>query len=902
VTTTTETGVLIRSTGQERDSDNPVLISKLTAPGRPGWAIARPRIDHLLEEGTRGPLTVVTGPPGAGKSMSIALWAGARQDPGTAAWITLDEYDNRPQVFWSYIVAALRQAGIAGPETGTPAARRKAIGHEFLPRLASALASAPQPVLMIIEDFHLVTDPDIVSGLSYLLKQAAPSLRLIISSRTQLPLPLHRYRLSGELTEIRAADLAFNSAESALLMAQHDVTLSPEALADLVGRTEGWAAGLRLAAMSLVSHPDPEQFVKELCAEDSAISGYLVEEVLDPQPDALRGFLLRTSILGRIRADLAGELCDLDAQEVNQLSVLAEANAFVQPLGGGWYRYHPLLAEILRLKLRHESPEQVPDLHRRAARWCLRNGYLTEAVRHAAEAGDWPLAARMVLQEFAIPGLIEPHDHQSMALADIFRRMPEDAAAGQWEPLLVTAALKLAGGTDGTGITALGRAEDMLDGLPAEDGRQARLAAAQIRMALSRKVGDLDAAMVASSRAETSLSDIPGSVLASHPEVRPQVLLARGIVDFWTGNADEAAATFRIGVAAASAPASARAKADCLGQLALVEALQGRLSSAANFAGEAADMVSGHDRQLEPAVPAASAALACVHLARCELRQAHDQLVLASAGLRAHPDRLTSAVASLVAAASCLAEGRASAALELITRARQRWQPPRWLEHKLTLLESRACAAAGDRPGAVDAAARAESQDTSAAPVDLAFAWLAADDHPAAQRILATAGFQPDQKAPGLEGWLIDARLSYESGDGARGHRSLERALQLAEPEQVRLPFARERGWLRPTLRRDPGLVRRYGHLLEEDLQNLGAAPVPLPRADEPPLLLIGPLSEREREVLERLAVMLSTAEIATEMYISVNTVKTHLKSIYRKLAANHRGEAVRRARKLNLI
>jgi LuxR family maltose regulon positive regulatory protein len=877
-------------------------MSKITAPSLPGWAIARPRLDYLLGAATNGPLTVITGPPGAGKSMSIALWAAARTDSGTVAWITLDEYDNRPQVFWSYVVAALRQAGIAVPVTGTLAGREKVISHEFLLRLASALAWAPQPVLMVIEDFHLLTDSDILDGLSYLLRNAAPALRLVISSRTQLPLSLHRYRLSGELTEIRAADLAFDSAESALLLAQHDVTLSAEALDGLVSRTEGWAAGIRLAAMSLDGQPDPEQFVKELCAEDSAITGYLVEEVLNPQPDALRGFLLRTSILDRIRADLAGELCDLDPSEMNQLSTLAEANAFVQPLGGGWYKYHPLLAEMLLLMLRHEFPGQVADLHRRAARWYLRHGYLTEAVRHAAEASDWPLAARMVLEDFAVPCLIEPQDPQSMAMAAIFRRMPKDAAAGQWEPLLVTAALALSGGADEAGSASLGRAEDMLEHLPAEDEIPARLAAALIRVALSRQVGNLDAAIAASVQAERLLSEISGSVLATHPEIRPQVLLARGIVEFWTGNADHAAATFRIGITAASAPASSRERADCCGQLALVEALQGRLSSALLFAGETAGTASHRDGQLEPALPAANAALACVHLARCELRQAHDQLVAASAALRAHPDQLTSAVASLIAAASCLAEGRANAALKLISRARQRWQPPNWLGHKLTLLESQACAAAGDSLGAVDAAARAELQASGAA-VDLAYAWLAAGDAPAARRVLATAGFPGEQKPLSIEDWLIDARLSYKSGDGARGRRSLERALQSAEAEQIRLPFARERSWLRPALRHDPDLVRRYSHLLEEDLRSLGTVPARLPGTDEPPPpLVIGPLSEREIEVLERLSGMLSTAEIATEMYISVNTVKTHLKSIYRKLSASHRGEAVRRARKLNLI
>ena len=271
-----------------------------------------------------------------------------------------------------------------------------------------------------------------------------------------------------------------------------------------------------------------------------------------PQPDALRGFLLRTSILDRIRADVAGELCDIGPQEANQLSTLAETNAFVQPLGNGWYRYHPLLAEMLRLKLRHEFPGQVADLHRRAGRWYLRNGYLTEAVRHAAEAGDWPLAARMVVEEFAIPRLIEPRDHQSMALADIFRRMPEERAGRSVGALAGDRRAGTLRRRRWKRNYPLGRAEDMLARLPAEEEIPARLAAALIRMALSRMVGDLDAAVAASVQAERLLSEISGSVLAIHPEIRPQVLLARGIAEFWTGHVDEAAATFRIGIAAAA--------------------------------------------------------------------------------------------------------------------------------------------------------------------------------------------------------------------------------------------------------------------------------------------------------------------------------------------------------------
>ena len=900
--TITDSRVPIRSAEHGRGAADPVLTSKITAPGRPGWAIGRPRIDELLDHGARGPLTVVTGPPGAGKTMAIASWAAANARPGSLAWVALDEYDNRPPVFWSYVVAALRRAGVEVPSTWTAAGRRRAVGHEFLLRLASALASAGQPVVMVIEDFHLLTDTDIIDGLSYLLRNAVPGLHFVISSRAQLPLALHRYRLNGELTEIRAADLAFTMAESRALMTQHGITLSAEALESLIGCTEGWAAGIRLAAMSLDGHPDPEQFVKQLYAEDSAITGYLVEEVLNPQPAVLRNFLLRTSILDRFCADIAGELSGDGPQAVSTLSALAETNAFVQPLGNGWYRYHPLLAEILRLKLRHESPRQVPDLHRRAAGWYVRNGYLTEAVRHASDAGDWQLAASMVVEEFAIDSLAELRDNKSIALTGIFRRMPEDLTGDQLPPLLVAAALELSGGTEARGGVSLARAEAIIGHLPEGDEIPARLAAALIRMAVARRAGDLNAAIAATARAEGVLAEIPESVLAEHPGVRPQVLLGRGIVEFWAGQADKAAATLRAGVAAASAPGSSRERADCLGQLSLVEALRGQLNSAEMLAGESAAAASHGDQgHLEPADPAPITALAWVHLARYELRQAHAQLILASAALGARPDKLTSAVAGLTAAACRLAEGRAGAALELITRARQRWQPPPWLGHRLTVLESQACAMAGDLRGAADAAARAESQSAPGASVALAYAWLAADDTPAARRALTTADFEEKREAASLDGWLIDARLSYRSGDAVRGHRSLERALKLGEPEQNRLPFARERAWLRPILRRDPELVRRYGQLLRDDLQSLGAAPVGQSATDPPPLV-VDPLSEREREVLERLSGMLSTAEIATEMYISVNTVKTHLKSIYRKLSASHRGEAVRRARTLHLI
>jgi LuxR family maltose regulon positive regulatory protein len=254
----------------------------------------------------------------------------------------------------------------------------------------------------------------------------------------------------------------------------------------------------------------------------------------------------------------------------------------------------------------------------------------------------------------------------------------------------------------------------------------------------------------------------------------------------------------------------------------------------------------------------------------------------------------------VVAAERGVAGGQARAAVEMIRRAREEWSPspPSWLEVKLAILESRAWTAAGDAPAAVAAAQRAGSGPEAAAA--LAHARLAAGDELAARRVLGTEA--PESLALGVA--LADARLSYGIGDGARGRRCLERALRLAKPERVRLPFAMERTWLRPVLRRDPDLAGAYHELLEPDMTNPGMVPLQkklsLPAQATP--LVVEQLSAREREVLTHASGMLSTAEIATEMYLSVNTVKTHLRSIYRKLSASHRSEAVRRAQQLQLL
>ncbi len=873
-----------------------VLQAKIMAPSVPGWMVPRPRLEKRIDEGTAGPLTVVTGPPGAGKTMAVASWAAAK--PGPVAWVTLDHYDSNPKVFWATVVAALRNAGVTLRRVSAAPARTAGADHVFLLRLASELAAQDPPVALVLDDLHLLAGTGLMDGLQYLLRNARPGLRLVACSRADPLLPLHRYRLAGELTEIRASELAFSVPEAGLLMAQHGITLPPRTLELLTNRDEGWAAGLRLAAISLDDHPDPGQFIKELAAENSAIAGYLVEEALNNQPPEIRDLLLKTSILDRVNSGIAGELTG--HEQASTLAALVRANAFVQPLGNGWYRYHSLFAEVLRLKLRLECPGEMPDLRRRAARWYQVNGLLLDAVRQAVAAEDWPLAAQMVLDELAIGQLSEPHD----PLADCFRQMPYNPTWTGPQSALIAAALALADLAPVAACAALDVAEEILGRLPDDTETPARLAAAVLRLMVARRAGDLGAAAAATDKVSGLVSKLPGDILTRHAEIHTEVLSARGVVQFWSGHFDEAAASLDAGTAAAALSGSMSERTDCHGYLALLEALRGRLNRAAELAAEAGPAGQDGIGMARPACGAAEVALALVHLERNERHDARDRLKRADAALRVRPDRLVGAAACLVVARYRLAEGRVKAASEMIARARHGWSPPGWLDHTLTLLESRAYAAAGDFSSAVGMAERANPGACIDATVALAHARLDAGDDEAASQALQNGPDDIDEAhdRSRLDHWLVDARLGYSRGGQAHGRRSLQRALGLAEPEQLRLPFAMQAAWIRPVLRSDPHLADAHRHLLEPGLIDPDRGRTELPVAGQAAPVIVEQLSGREREVLSLLSGMLSTAEVASELYISVNTVKTHLKSIYRKLAATHRGEAVRRARQLELL
>lgn len=877
--------------------DEPIVTSKLSPPKVPAWAVRRERLELLLSAGVHGPLTVVTGPPGAGKTMAIASWAMSKAAPPQLAWLTLDRFDNNPGTFWRYLTQALAQE-LPGLPPDLRAAVTGTGGYDlFLRRLTSFLAARRPALTLVLDDIHVLTEPAILAGLDYVLRYASAGIHLIAASRLDPLLPLHRYRLSGDLTDIRAADLAFTIPEAQQLLATHGVTLPAESLDILMWRNEGWAAGLRLAAMSMVGHPDPEQFVKEFGADDAAVTGYLIGEVLGSQPPEARELLLKASILERVSDDLACELVD-STRVAGLIPELADENSFIRPVGHGWYRFHSLFADALRLKLRRQAPQELPRLRRKAARWLQRRGTVLEAARQAVAGGDWSLAASIAVSELAIGAIVDPLAGEP--LAALFAALPADAAVRSAAAGLVTAAMAVREQRDEAATIWLRRAEAILDRHGADAVIAGRLGAAEIRFALARRSGDLDAARASCAEAEALLERLPGDVLARHPGARAQLLSHRGLVEMWAGYPAEAT---RLLDEAAKLPGEECDLADYVGQRALAEVARGRLRRAAELASATAGPASTNDGAPCRSA-AAEVALAWTLVERCHLSESSNRLARAESVLRARPDKLVGAVAELVAARQQLARNQPREAAETARRAYSGWSPPTWLDRRLMLAEAQAFAAAGDAESALASAGRAQPPEALEAAVARARALLAAGDGAAAGHVMAAAPAAAID-APScvrLEARLVEAEVGYRSEDPAYGRRRLEQALRLADREQHRLPVEIQRAWIHPVLRHDPELAGIFRGLFDPSLAGNGHRPPGTGGKDHAQPIVVEPLTAKEREVLGYAARVLSTAEIAVAMYVSKNTVKSHFKSIYRKLGASQRGEAVRRAQELGLL
>ncbi|MEU1456771.1 LuxR C-terminal-related transcriptional regulator [Streptomyces avermitilis] len=870
---------------------DPFLRTRFAVPTRPGTFLRRERLVRHLDHALRTPLTMVNGAAGAGKTLLVADWA-AGQDR-SVAWLTTDAADQGCGTFWAYLLQALRASDVPlSAEVGFPADANR-VDHTLLARLAADLSVRDRPVVVVLDEYDRVTDPEIADQLEFVLHHAGRGMRLIFVTRTEPLLPLHRYRAAGDMTEIRDAELAFTPEEAAELLELHGLRLSVHAARGLVERTRGWAAGLRLCALAAQERPDPETYLKEFEADRSTVADFLLAEVLKRQPPETQDLLLRVSVLERFCPELANALTDrTDAEAI--LAGLHRENAFVEHLGHAWYRLHPLFGEILRAHSRVRLPGLEPELHRRAAQWLRRSGSLAETLGHGAAAGDWEFTAGALVDDLAIGQLFT--GLHSDDLAELFSRMGPDATSPATE--LVRAARDLSRGDLDRGLTHLRHAGQSLAGERTPTGGDSEgLAAARLSCALlealaARLTGAPGRAEAAAEAAGKLQAEVSPRLLDRHPELTALLLTHLGSARLWAGRFEDARAALTTAAGCSGGASTALPREESLGHLALIDYLNGWLGRAEHKALAA----MGETERFS--LPRASGSgigllvLAAVAVDRNELGEARALLDAAADAHRAMRDPVREAGRAIATARLLLARGNPRAAIEAAAPAVAADVVSPWAEGHTALVASAAHLAEG-RPEAAAELLQAVPDDQLACAVGAARAQLAAGRPGAAidllDRLHLTGRTGP---AVTVRASLVRAQAADAAGDSATARRLVAQALQEARRERLRRPFLEAGPWIRPLLGTAPLRGPAAGRL---------APGAPRPE-DQPPAPVVEELSGREREVLQRLAELMSTEEIAADLYVSVNTVKTHLKSVYRKLAVNRRHDAVRRARELRLL
>ncbi|HEX2823803.1 MAG TPA: AAA family ATPase, partial [Streptosporangiaceae bacterium] len=404
--------------------------------------VSRPGLFGLL--GQAGRVTVVSAPAGSGKTLLLRSWAGEKNLAERAAWVPVQGTERDPQRFWLSVLGALRDTAAGSKLVRPLTAAPDLDGWAVVERLLTDLGGLADRVWLLIDDVHELRSAEALRQLELLMMRAPAGLRFVLATRHDLRLGLHRLRLEGELTEIRAADLRFTRSDARALFEAAGIPLSSAALGSLYDRTEGWVAGLRLAALSLAGHPDPDRFAAEFSGSERTVAEYLLAEVLERQTEPVRQLLLRTSVLDRVNGELADLLTGASGGE-RILQQLEQAGAFVTALDArrSWFRYHQLFADLLQLELRGSGPAELPALHETAAGWYADHGYPAEAVRHAQAAEDWSLAARVLSDHWVGLGL----GGLGATAQELLARFPAGVIAGDPELAARMAGVELGRGS-----------------------------------------------------------------------------------------------------------------------------------------------------------------------------------------------------------------------------------------------------------------------------------------------------------------------------------------------------------------------------------------------------------------------------------------------------------------------
>jgi LuxR family maltose regulon positive regulatory protein len=854
-----------------------------------------PRRDllKLLDE-SACPVTVISAPAGSGKTVLLRSWASGQAYP--VAWVTIGRSERDAHHFWSSVVGALRAAAPgAAIEALTPSPGFD--GGALVDRLVAEAASLQRRLVLVIDDLHELTSPEALAQLAALLERLPDALQVVLATRRDPHLGLHRRRLAGELSEIRAADLRFSVAEARELLAGAGVELPETSLALLHERTEGWAAGLRLAAISLAAEPDPARYVAEFSGSARTVADYLFTEVLDRQPAAVRRLLLRTSVLERVSGPLADLLTGGSGAE-HILQALEEAGAFVVAVDPGrtWFRYHRLFADLLALELRRTEPAAIPLLHATAARWYADRGQPLEAIRHAQAAGEEKLAV----------GLLSDHtfalllDGRQATAHEILGSIPLDPGAADPELAILLAHDQLWHGSLDDAESHIRLAERHADAVPADRRRRFEVLVAVARLSLARRRGDFNSVR--------DLIQAPGAPADAHAwsdiamgnDLRALALLNLGIAEARSGRADGAR---HLEEARSLAQRIGRPylEAGALAQSAATTPQSFYRSETA--CREAIAMAERHGWGSDPVIAPALVMLAAALMQTGRFEEPGQWLDRAERALRAEVEPAAAFVLHAVRGGLHQVHGRGEEAIASLGRAEQLTallvsSPPLALHLRCATLHARLTLGQTDAVRTGLAGLSGAERGSGEARTVLAALALADADPQAALAALAPVleGSAPVHHETVLVRALVFAALAHDRvGDGAEAEVAVERALDLAEPDGLVMPFADTPS--RPLLARHPRHRTAHAAFLTQLLDVLSAgspaaAPTPIREA----------LSDPELRVLRYLPSNLPAEGIASELYVSVNTVKTHLRHIYAKLDVHTRAQAVQRARELRLL
>jgi LuxR family maltose regulon positive regulatory protein len=886
--------------------------------------VLRPRLTERLNEGLHRKLTLISAPAGFGKTTLVSEWLAGCGRP--VAWLSLDDGDSDLTRFLTYLVAALQTiaptigAGVLGVLQSSLPPPPEAI----LTILLNDIAAIADTFVLVLDDYHLIDAQPVDHALIFVLEHMPPQMHLVLTTREDPQLPLARFRVRDQMTELRAADLRFIPAEAAAFLKQvMDLDLSAADVAALESRTEGWIAGLQLAALSMRGRTDIGQFVRAFAGGNRYIVDYLVEEVLLRQPEHVRSFLLQTAILER----LYGPLCEaVTGQERGQaqLEALERGNFFVVPLDDTrhWYRYHHLFADVLTIHLRTEQPDQVFTLHRRASAWYEQHGSATDAIRHALAAQDFARAANLI--ELAVPAM--SRSRQAAALLGWLMSLPNALIRARPVLSVAYAHLLLDGGQIDGVEARLRDAEWWLETTADSSARPDAPADAMVvvdEAAFRRLPGAIAVARAGQALARGDVADTMNyaqrvlDLLPADDHLnRGGVAGFLGLAAWTSGDLEAAHRAFAEGMAHLQMAGNI---ADAIGgaiTLADIRIAQGRLREAMRTYEQALQLaMAQHPEGARPVVRGTAdmyVGMSELHHERNDLHAA-TRCLLKSKDLGEHTGFPQNRYRWCVAMARIReAQGDLDGALELLDEA-ERLYVPDFIPNvrPIAALKIRVWLAQG-RLG--EAIGWVRDQGLS---VDDELSYLREFEHITLARVLLARQSILDAikllerllhaaEAGQRMGRVIEILMLLSLAHQMQGNIPvalvlLERALTLAEPEGYIRLFVDEGAPMAALLERvqaDGGRMKESIHTLlsavgmQQEVQPAALSPQPL----------VEPLSVRERDVLKLLRSDLSGPQIAHELMVSLNTLRTHTKNIYDKLGVTNRRAAVRQAEELGLF